>query len=253
MKSCPDRLVLVMISVLVTLMWCAPVEATPSVITSNFFGGSIPTGDVIWFSSVLDPSGLGSAPVTFTMVNSQITFPGAVPNPLLLPNASVTFSPTASTCTTTFDAASNTWFTTAPSSLAGNAFLDGFAYAVPAPGLLGGVNPVTWSANFSTDTLGTSFDWKWAAAVYTSFNADPNALGVTGCDNTLLAGTPVNEEAFVTAGARGAGGTDYTGAYTASATVRPEFAPAVPDASTMLLACLGAVPLLAARKKVFFR
>ncbi len=49
--------------------------------------------------------------------------------------------------------------------------------AIPA-----GINPVTWTADFSSETPGICLNWKWAAAVYTTFSTDYNALGVKPID-----------------------------------------------------------------------
>jgi hypothetical protein len=145
------------------------------------------------------------------------------------PDAVVTFSPTATSATTMFDVGSNTWFTTVPMGLGGNTFLDGASLALPN-GLPGGLNPVTWTADFATDTPGVSVNWQWSAAVYRSFSADYNALGVKPVDsnrasqyqNSDHAGTPENFKSFVTGGARGGGGSNFTGSYSATGHVTPE-------------------------------
>jgi hypothetical protein len=72
-------------------------------------------------------------------------------------------------------------------------------------------------------------NWKWAAAVYTSFNSDYNALGVKPVDdnkasqykNSDHAGTPENYKQFVTGGARGGGGSNYTGSLSGTESVGP--------------------------------
>ena len=48
--------------------------------------------------------------------------------------------------------------------------------------LPGGINPVTWTADFSSETPGICLNWKWAAAVYTTFSTDYNAIGVKSID-----------------------------------------------------------------------
>ena len=81
----------------------------------------------------------------------------------------------------------------------------------------------------SSDTPGVSVQWKWAAAVYTNFSADYNALGVKPVDdnrasqyrNSDHAGTPENFKAYVIGGARGGGGSNYTGSLSRTARVGP--------------------------------
>ena len=121
------------------------------------------------------------------------------------------------------------WVTRVPSSgLAGNTFFSAVSYLVPS-NLPGGIHPVTWSGTISSDTPGVSVNWKWAAAVYTSFSSNYNALGVKPVDdnhasqyhNNDKAGTPENFKHYVIGGARGGGGSNYTGAYSGSKRVRP--------------------------------
>lgn len=65
---------------------------------------------------------------------------------------------------------------------------------------------------------------QWGASVYTSFDTDYNALGVKPVDdnkaseykNSDHAGTPENFKPFVTGGATGGGGSNYTGSYSAT-------------------------------------
>jgi hypothetical protein len=82
---------------------------------------------------------------------------------------------------------------------------------------------VTWSGQISSDTHGLTVHWQWGAAVYTSFSADYTQLGVKPVDNPKAsayqnsdnAGTPENDTNFVTGGARGGGGSNFTGSWSA--------------------------------------
>lgn len=142
-------------------------------------------------------------------------------------NAKVVVDPNATTATTTFNTGTSTWETTVPPSLSGNVFLSGLPFQLPA-GFPGGINPVTWSGQFSANDSAATLQWQWAAAVYTSFSSNNNALGVKPVDdnsasiyhNSDHAGTPESFKSSVTGGARGGGGSNYTGSYsgTASAT-----------------------------------
>ncbi|HUE29574.1 MAG TPA: hypothetical protein VMR79_01795, partial [Verrucomicrobiae bacterium] len=201
-----------------TLCPCSP---TPSPIASNFNGTRIASGTYIWFNSIVTPSGLGSSPVTIRFDNSTIAFTANDVNYVLnVPSAQVRFDPEATVATTSFDPGTNTWETTTPPNVAGNTFLDGLAFQVPVD-LPGGINPVTWSGSLSSDTSGVRVSWKWAAAVYTKLSSDNNSLGVKPVDdnkasvykNSDHAGTPENFKAFVIGGARGGGGSNFTGGY----------------------------------------
>src|SRR5450759_3428122 len=208
---------------------------------SSFNSAPIAEGNVIWFNSAIRVNGLGSDAATIFLNDSTITFAanGSSYN-LAVPGAATTFDPAATAATTAFDAASNRWVTTVPSGLSGRAFLSGLAFPVPAGGLPGGVGAVTWSAAFSTDTPGVTAQWQWAAAVYSTFGPDYNALAVKPVDgdqtsqsarsgnpdnqagqNLGSAGKPANLEAFLTAGASGGGGSNFTGSFFGMSDVTP--------------------------------
>jgi hypothetical protein len=213
---------------------CAGVSST---ITANFNGTAIPSGDTLWFNSVLKASGLGSHPVTIFVRKGTISFTAnGVPFTVAVPDANVTFDPTVTVATTTFDTTNNLWRTTVPSTgLAGNVFLDGAELRLPN-GLPGGIKNVSWTATFSTDTQGVTFNWQWAAAAYTSLGVnctntgpDFNDLGVKPVDdnkasqyqNSDHAGTPEDYKPFVVGGATGGGGSNFTGSYSGTKSVTP--------------------------------
>ncbi len=187
----------------------------------------ISAGKTIWFNSVLKAPEVGPSGATVRFDQSTIQFTANnVSYTLSVPNAVVTYSPAATTATTVFDGATNTWRTTVPLGLGGNIFLDGLGFRVPV-NFPGGVGPVTWSGRFAVDQPGIKVTWNWAAAVYTSFSTDNNALGVKPVDNGKAsayknsdpAGTPENYKMFLTGGARGAGGNNYTGGLASSMNV----------------------------------
>lgn len=69
--------------------------------------------------------------------------------------------------------------------------------------------------------------WKWGAAVYSQFGSDYNALDVKpahkgACDynNSDHAGTPENFKPYVIGGARGGGGSNFTGGWSGTASVK---------------------------------
>ena len=204
---------------------CSSGLGATSAIGSNFNGTAIAAGRTIWFNSVLKVSGLGSGSTTIRVVNQSIRLAG---DTLSVPDSVITFSATATAATASFDAIANAWHTTVPTGLGGNTFLSGVGLAV-ATGLPGGINPVSWQGAFFTDTPGVSVHWQWAAAVYTAFGATGDALAVKPTDdrtasvfaNSDHAGTPENFRQYVTGGARGGGGSNWTGSYSATASVTP--------------------------------
>ncbi len=213
-----------------------------SSITSNFNGTPINAGDFIWFTSVVKVQGLGSDPATIGFTGSISFTVDGTPYMIPVPSAVINFSPSAIVATTMF--CNGQWVTTVPlSGLAGNVFLDGVALQAPYPaGFPGGIHNLTWQGMFFSLTPGLKIQWQWAAAVYASpiFGADYNALAVKPVDdnkasaykNSDHAGTPENFRPYVVGGARGGGGSNYTGSYSGTAA-------ASPMPANMMAACGG--------------
>ncbi len=194
---------------------------------SNFNGTAISSGRHIWFTSVVKVNGVGSSPVHLFFNGSHIQFSAdGASYDLPVPAAEITIDPAATTATTQFDTTLGQWVTVVPKNFSGNVFLTALSYSVPV-NLPGGINPVTWLGSFQSDTAGVSVNWLWAAAVYTQFSIDYTALGVKPVDdnhvsayqNSDHAGTSEAFKTYVTGGARGGGGSDYTGSL--SGTVTP--------------------------------
>jgi SdrD B-like protein len=203
-----------------------PQVCTPTNNPSNFNGTPIAPGNTIWFNSIFKPKGVPASGGTVNFKSASIAITsGGNHYTVHVPNARITFSPAASSASTTYDVGTDTWITVVPVSYTGNIFLSGVGY-VPPGGLPGGANPVTWSGQVTTNMSGFSMQWQWAAAVYTSFGA-LGSIGVKPIDGNTMnpyansdhAGTPESFKAFVVGGARGGGGSNWTGSY--SGTVTP--------------------------------
>ncbi len=210
----------------------------------------IQAGNYIWFNAVINnvkglPSGSNPAQVKLYMTNSTINFTanGATYS-LPVPNAVVTFN-SATALGTTFSTTSNRWSTSIPAAdLTGNTFVAGVAFQVPA-NFPAGIQNVSWSAAFTTDTPGITLHWQWGAAVYTSFSTtyatstNSNALGVNPEDGAAdpngadPAGTPETYKADLTFGAQGCGSNDYAGHLTSRAGVVPSLAPVSASPSSL--------------------
>jgi len=147
-----------------------------------------------------------------------------------VPGSAITFSSATTTATTDYVLLKPTflgkgWKTQLQfSGLAGNDLMTAVEFKVPSGGLPGGIKDVAFTATFSSYAPGLTVNWQWAAAVYTSFDTDYNALGVKPVDdnkaseykNSDHAGTPENFKPFVTGGASGGGGSNYTVSYSAT-------------------------------------
>ena len=186
----------------------------------------------IWFISDGVVKNLPNNKITTLMITNQtITIPVNPPITIPVPDAVITFDPSAMTATTNF--VGGVWQSTFPTSgLSGNIFYAGVAFPVPAGGLPGGIKNVLWSGQFSSATSGLNISWQWSAANYSKFpmpgdyNA-PNGVAPKPTDdnhksvyqNSDHAGTPEGTnpqnnqlwQKSVVGGASGGGGSNFTG------------------------------------------
>lgn len=220
-----------------------------SVISSNFNGTAVPSGSYIWFTAVGKLSGpVPSTPFTVDLINSQITFTSTDPSHTAIvvnaPNAAITFGPSGTIASTSFS--SGAWNTTAAYNASGNVFLDAVAFKIPTGISIKGANPVTWTASFSTNASSPfKLNWAWAAAAYSSSctnmgsTSTYGSLNVQPADNSIHAGTPNTcgpISHYLEPGARGGGGSNWTGSLSGTVAVTPTPAPApVPEPGTLSL------------------
>lgn len=233
-----------------------PRSLVSSSITAGFNSFNIPSGDTIWFTAVAQLVGFTpTGNLHIEMFNQTLTFaePSGTTFVRHLPTSKLTFSPTATVASTSWvqtPASSGSgipgWFTTVPVKSSGNAFLAGYAYYVGSGGIPGGTK-ITWSATFAgsaTPLCYFKINWQWGAAVYTQFagsgarsnnypftTANYANVGVKPTDdnkassyqNSDHAGTPENYTSYLAQGGTGGGGSNYTGSYSATASVtKPE-------------------------------
>ena len=226
--------VLISAAILLASSATAQITCSPSTNTSNFNGTQIDSGTFIWFNANFTARGIPSTGATILFTSSSITFTADQPYTVDVPNAKITFSPLTTCASTSFDAASNSWITQVPLSGSDEVFLTGVAFAVPASFANAGgrvQGPVTWQGTFTSETAGISVSWKWGAAVYKVLPTDYNILGVkpehtNTClyNNSDHAGTPEGVDpgtghafkSFVVGGARGGGGSNWTGSWSST-------------------------------------
>ena len=204
--------------------------------SSNFNGTFVPAGSFLWFNANFTAHNVPSSGVTIDFTNGNVSFTaGGTPYSLGVPNAKITFSPSVTCTSTTFDSVSNTWMTTVPVSGDDEIFLTGLAFQVPAGGLPGGANPVNFSGTYGSETSapGLSIQMKWSVAAYSSFTTDYNALQIkaghqTACgqSNGDHAGTPEGVDntntpwkKFLIGGPRGGGGSNFTGSWSGTLSI----------------------------------
>ena len=197
-----------------------------SSMVADFNSTSIPAGRYIWFNSSFDPGSLGTGTTTVTMsfTNTVITFTANSQQYILnVPEARIRFDDLALTASTQF--VNGIWETVVPRSFTNYVFMTGLSYQVPV-NFPGSISNVRWTTNVSIDRSNTSIDWRWSAAVYTTFAAHPGIDVKPISGNTLnpypnsdKAGTPENFKTGLVSGARGTGETNYTGNYVNSGSI----------------------------------
>jgi len=208
-------------------------------INSNFNGTAVvgvSSGPAfIWFNSNISLKNM-PAGSSVELTGGVLIINGA---PQSVPDAKITFANVAC-ATTVFDTGSGKWLTTVPLAGSDEIFLSGLAF--PVDNLPGGAK-VTWQGNFSVSEPGVCLSWKWGAAAYSKFttlstiplvvdynaaNIKPSHSAACGINNGDHAGTPQNAmvRAAVTGGARGGGGSNFTGSWSGTGSVCPVCPPA---------------------------
>jgi hypothetical protein len=201
----------------------------PSSNPSNFNGTQINSGTDIWFNANFSAKGIPSTGATINFTNSTILLNGTT---FAVPNGTIIFTSSVSCASTTLSG--GTWTTTVPLSDINDdeIFLSGLLLPVSASttggGLPGGLNPVTWNGTFSTSSPNISIQWKWGAAVFTSFPATGNcslAMIKAGHQNTCIANTGGDHAGSpetscqAIGGARGGGAANITGSWSGTVSV----------------------------------
>jgi hypothetical protein len=200
-------------------------------------------GEIAWFNSHLTQLS-GTIPTSTFQVfitGGKITFG---PNTLSVPDAVITFSPTANCASTSFNTAFNRWETTVPLSYASKAdeiFAAGLAYLIPS-GFPQNVNNVNWSADVSSSAPGVSVSWQFGVSNWltshngttfpgvsgSSFTPDYNGMDVNPAHNVPLCNTSYNagdhagapefpgRGNVLTGGGSGGGGSNWTGSWSST-------------------------------------
>jgi parallel beta-helix repeat protein len=207
-----------------------------SSLQTNFNAGSssITGGNYLWFNSVMKPtfSSSGPATITFSASTVKLLLANGTSITATAPGAVIRFSPATTVATTSFDVASNMWLTNLPAKqLSGNVFLDGFAFRLPAGIGAHDLKGAIWNATFSSSDAGVSINWQYGVSVYNSHFLDNGyaGLGVKPVDdsqnslykNSHHAGTPESVlQDFLGNGGTGGGGSNFTGSYSPTASVK---------------------------------
>lgn len=181
-------------------------------LSSSFNCTPIPAGRYIWFNAHLVVSGLTTDPATFTIIDQHITFTSNnIPYDIPVANTTVIYSTMYQDVSYVYDPVTG-WTIHVPYNYTGNVFFAGIAFQ--SPGLSGCINPVNWYGTFSSDQPMVNISWAWGAAVYTTFSEDYNNLDLQITDGCYKVGSPVRYACYVTAGAKGNGGSNLTGNFT---------------------------------------
>jgi hypothetical protein len=142
-----------------------------STISANFNGTSIPGGSSIWFVSSLTPGAQLTSSGSIYVKSFTISFSASGKTYIcynFAPTNILNFSSSATIAQLIYYQGNNTWISTFPLGLLGNVFLAPCILPVPAGGLPGGIQPVTWTMTFESHTQ-QPIVWQWGAAVYSQF------------------------------------------------------------------------------------
>jgi hypothetical protein len=224
----------------VAMAQSCPMATATSGNASNFNGTPINPGSYLWFNANFTASGVPSTGATIYLTLSSISFTADQTYTVPVPNAQVVFDPNAVCSSTTFDTSTNTWKTTVPVSGSDEIFLSGVTFPVPSSFANDGgrvTGSVVWQGTLGDNTGGgISISWKWGAAVYSAFSTDYNLLAVKPThsktclyNNGDHAGTPEGIDPStgspfkdaVIGGARGGGGSNWTGSWSGTVSVTP--------------------------------
>lgn len=197
----------------------ASAQATGS-IESNFNYAPIAGGNYIWFNTHLTNitySGDASSEsvVVLHVKSIKVTFTSGGTNyTVTLPNSTLKLTQGLSSASGSYT--DGEWKSSTPKSCR-HYFVSGLMWKVPSSGLPGGINPVSMSMDLYSSNVGTikKINWQWGAAVYTQAPSDPNELGSAVIESS----EPMNYSSYLVAGARGGGGSNYAGGWSATKSV----------------------------------
>ncbi len=209
--------------------WAAEASKTTpdaNLLSDDFKNDPIAAGHTLWFNSFVKVDKVEFPASTVFFEDVTITFSAnGETYRLPVPDGQVTISSAAALATTIFDEANGRWVSIAPDDYENKeVFLTGLAYQVPES-LPGGIKDVTWSGHFTSDSTLVEGEWRWSAAVYSTFGSDYNALGIKPLKddkanpylNNDPVGTPENFKSFLVSGGTGDGGDKYVGDFTTGA------------------------------------
>ncbi len=199
-----------------------PATCPKDAIVSNFNGTKVEPGEWVYFNAVINPHNTGAGDtIKFTKQKITVKLHNGEVIKLEAPNSTIKFENIAQGTT---EFVGGEWVTKVPAKFTDNIFLGALDWHIPAGVQIAQAEPVTWEGDFTDAPPGFELQWQWAAAVYSTLPANYNELEVKPLHSTSedkyhngdQAGTPENEvvQENHTEGARGGGGSNYTGSYT---------------------------------------
>ena len=155
---------------------------TPTITNSwNSQGPPEHHGLLIWFSGDVKAENVPADGTLIDFTQGHISFTaGGIYHRLVLPNARVTFSSSASCTSTIYDSSTDTWVTTTPLR-SGAIFVTGLAWPVP----FGSESSVATHVNFRgtyrsrVNPFGLPIRMRWSATPYSSIPTEQHAHEIT--------------------------------------------------------------------------
>lgn len=198
----------------------APCSPRKETIESDF-NSQLPRGAAwLWLSANI--STRPNKEATVYCRNAKVTITGRSGRKYgyAVPDGTIFFSSAVSSATCTND--NGEWKTTVPIQGDDEIFLAGVS--IPAQDDFRRATSVIWEGEFTSDTAGLGLSWRWSGAAYTADLSDTSSLGVKASHSNACpsgrdfresdhAGTPCNVKRSVGPGCRGGGGSNYTGSW----------------------------------------
>ena len=155
---------------------------TPTITNSwNSQGPPEHHGTLIWFSGDVKTENVPADGTLIDFTQGHISFMAAgIYHRLILPNARVTFSSSASCTSTIFDPSTDTWVTTTPLR-SGPIFVTGLAWPVPPGRQSSAATHVNFTGTYRSrvNPSGLPIRMRWSATAYSSVPTEQHGYEIT--------------------------------------------------------------------------
>jgi hypothetical protein len=201
-----------------TAIVCVATKCVTNTICGNF-NSQNPNGGWLWCNAHISCNP-PSQPCTIYCQNASLTLTcnDGKTYTFPIPDCQVAFT-NCSSGSCSFNGTS--WTTTHPCSNDSQIFLSGCG--IPWQSDFANCQSVCWTGCFSCSTTNVNCNWQWSAACYNTSLSNCSSINVKPCQNAPCSynngdqcGTPENCKSYVTGGACGGGGGNWTGSWSST-------------------------------------